>query len=68
VLALLRHPEGASGPQLIEATRWAPHAIRGFLADLTRKGITLIILERVRQVGPNQARRFYTVYRVEDRA
>ena len=36
VLALLLRPEGASGPQMIEATGWAPHTVRGFLAGLAK--------------------------------
>jgi hypothetical protein len=66
VLALLRRPEGASGPHLIEVTGWAPHTVRGFLAGLTRKGITVTVLERVRQVGPAKAgaKESYTVYRI----
>jgi hypothetical protein len=68
VLALLRRPEGASGPQLTEATGWAPHTVRGFLAGLARKGITIEVLERVRQIGPNQAGATgsFTVYRIVD--
>ncbi len=68
VLALLRRPEGASGPALIEATGWAPHTVRGFLAGLARKGIALTVLERVRQVGPNQAgaRGSYSIYRIAE--
>src|SRR3954453_3738810 len=50
VLALLRRPEGASGLQMIEATGWAPHTVRGFLAGLAKKGITVSVLDRVRQV------------------
>ncbi len=66
VLALLRRPEGASGPQLIEATGWAPHTVRGFLAGLARKGVEVRVLERVRQVGPNKAgaKGGYSVYRI----
>jgi hypothetical protein len=66
VLALLRRPEGASGPQMIEATGWAPHTVRGFLAGLAKKGITVTVLDRVRQVGPGKegAKGSYTVYRV----
>jgi hypothetical protein len=66
VLAMLRRPEGASGPQLAEATGWAPHTVRGFLAGLGKKGIAGAVLERVRQIGPNKegAKGSYTVYRV----
>lgn len=68
VLALLRRPEGASGPQLQEATGWAPHTVRGFLAGLGQKGVQVTVLERVRQVGPGRegTKGSYTVYRVAD--
>ena len=34
---------------------WAPHAVRGVPAGLSKKGMTIEMLERVRQVGPNKA-------------
>lgn len=57
VLALLRRDE---------ATGWAPHTIRGFLACLKHKGITVETLDRVRQVAAKQqgAKGSYSVYRV----
>ena len=66
MLALLRRPEGATGPDIIAATGWAPHTVRGFLAGLARKGVEVRVLERVRQVGPNKAgaKGSYSVYRV----
>jgi hypothetical protein len=66
VLAMLRRAEGASGPAIVEATGWAPHTVRGFFAGLARKGITVEVLERVRQVGPNKtgAKGSYSVYHV----
>ena len=67
VLALLRRPEGATVAQVVEATGWAPHTVRGFFAGLrTRHGIEVTVLERVRQVGPNKtgARGSYSVYGV----
>ncbi len=68
VLALLRRPEGVSGPAMAEATGWASHTVRGFLAGLAKKGITVTVLERVRQVGPGKegAKGSYTVYRVAE--
>ena len=68
VLALLRRPEGVSGPAMAEATGWASHTVRGFLAGLAKKGITVTVLERVRQVGPGKegAKGSYTVYRVTE--
>ena len=66
VLALLRRTEGASGPQIAEATGWASHTVRGFLAGLKKKGFKVETLERVRMVGPSKegAKGSYTVYRV----
>jgi biotin operon repressor len=68
VLALLRRPEGASGPQLAEATGWAPHTVRGFLSGLQKKGMEVTVLERVRQVGPNKegAKGSYSIYRIAE--
>jgi hypothetical protein len=65
VLALLRRDEGATIAQIIDATGWQSHTVRGFLAGLKRKGITVAVLERVRQVGPNKegAKGSYSVYR-----
>jgi hypothetical protein len=49
-----------------EAPGWQSHTVRGFLAGLKRKGITVEVLERIRQVGPNKdgAKGSYSVYRV----
>ena len=68
VLAMLRRNEGASGPQIAETMGWASHSVRGFLAALTRKGVIVEVLERVRQVGPSKAgaKCSYTGYRVAD--
>ena len=68
VLALLRRPEGASGPAIAAATGWAPHTVRGFLAGLQRKGLAVTVLERVRQVGPNKAgaKGSYSIYRIAE--
>jgi hypothetical protein len=66
VLALLRRPEGASGPDIAAATGWAPHTVRGFLAGLEKRGVAVLVHERVRQVGPGKegAKGSFTVYRV----
>jgi Protein of unknown function (DUF3489) len=53
VINMLARDEGASGPQIAEAMGWAPHTVRGFLAGLAKKGIKVEVLERVRQVGPD---------------
>ena len=66
VLAMLRRADGASGPQIAEATGWNSNTVRGFLAGLKKKGFTIETLERVRMVGPNKdgAKGSFTVYRV----
>ena len=70
VVSMLSRDEGASGPQIAHAMGWAPHTVRGFLAGLAKKGITVDVLDRVRQVGPNKtgAKGSYTVYRITGRA
>ena len=66
VLAMLRRADGASGPQIAEATGWNSNTVRGFLAGLKKKGIRVETLERVRMVGPNKegAKGSFTVYRL----
>ena len=66
VLAMLRRAEGATVAQIAEATGWASHTVRGFLAGLKKKGIQVATLERVRMVGPNKegARGSFTIYHV----
>jgi hypothetical protein len=66
VLTLLRRAEGATIAQIIEATGWQQHTVRGFLAGLKKKGIKVETLERVRMVGPNKegAKGSYSVYAI----
>jgi hypothetical protein len=66
VLTLLRRSEGATIAQVIVATGWAQHTVRGFLAGLKKKGHAVEVLERVRQVGPGAqgAKGSYSVYRI----
>jgi hypothetical protein len=68
VLALLRRDEGTTIADIIDATGWLPHTVRGFLAGLKRKGMTVEVLERVRQVGPNKqgAKGSYSIYRIAE--
>jgi hypothetical protein len=70
VLALLRRAEGATIVQIIEATGWQQHTVRGFLAGLKKKGIQVEALERIRLVGPNKqgSKGSYSIYRIAEGA
>jgi hypothetical protein len=66
VLTLLRREVGATIAQVIEAAGWAQHTVRGFLAGLKKKGHSVEVLDRVRQVGPGAqgAKGSYSIFRV----
>jgi hypothetical protein len=70
VLTLLRREDGATIAQVMEATGWAQHTVRGFFAGLKKKGHTVEVLERVKQVsaGKQGAKGSYSVYRVTSSA
>ena len=38
VIALMRRPKGATLGAIMEATKWQPHTVRGFISILGRKG------------------------------
>ena len=69
MLALLRRQEGATIAQVMEATGWQQHTVRGFFAGLKkRQAIEVIVLERLRQVGPDKtgAKGSYSIYRIAE--
>ena len=41
VIALLKRPGGATLDNLVKATGWQPHSVRGFLAGTVRKKLKL---------------------------
>ncbi len=66
---MLRQPEGASVAQIMQATGWQAHTVRGFFAGLKkRQGLAIEAAERVRRVGPGKegAKGSYTVYRLAE--
>lgn len=48
VITLLRRATGATVKELIRATGWQPHSVRGFLSGVVRKklGLNLTTMER----------------------
>ena len=44
VIAMLRRPEGATIRQIVEATGWQPHTVRGTLAGALKKKLGLTIV------------------------
>ena len=57
VLALLKRKNGATMQQIMAATEWQPHTVRGFLAGTLRKKLGLVVTS-TKQEG---ASRVYTV-------
>ena len=43
ILALLKRPGGATAKELIKATSWQPHSLRGFLSGTIRKKMGLTV-------------------------
>lgn len=58
VLDLLRRPEGATIAQMVKATGWQPHTVRGALAGALKKRLGL----EIKSGKPEGGER---VYRVE---
>ena len=43
VIEMLRRPEGATIAEIVEATEWASHSVRGFMAGALKKKLGLTI-------------------------
>jgi hypothetical protein len=44
ILELLKRPGGATGKELMKATGWQPHSVRGFLSGTIRKKMGLDVI------------------------
>ena len=59
VLSLLRQASGASLDELMKATKWQAHSVRGFLSGAVRKRKGLTVLSECDGAGPRR-------YRIEE--
>lgn len=55
VLELLRRPEGATIAQMVKATGWQPHTVRGALAGALKKRLGL----EIKSEKPEDGERVY---------
>jgi hypothetical protein len=51
ILDLLKRPGGATSKELMKATGWLPHSVRGFLSGTVRKKMGLIVTSTKAQEG-----------------
>ena len=59
IIAMLKRPEGATVPEIVEATKWQSHTVRGSISGALKKKLSLpITVEKVECRG--------TVYRIVD--
>jgi hypothetical protein len=56
ILALLRRTGGASLDELMKASHWQPHSVRGFLSGAVRKRMGLTLVSAVSDQGPRRYR------------
>jgi hypothetical protein len=59
VIAMLRAPAGATIDEMMRATGWRQHSVRGFLAGVVRKKLGLDLISKPSESG--------RVYRINDR-
>ena len=56
VIAMLRRPEGASIPEIVEVTGWAPHSVRGFMSGALKKRLHIEVTSQKRN---GEERRYF---------
>ena len=59
LIALLKRPEGATLPQMVEATQWQVHTLRGAMAGALKKKLGLEITSE-KQTGTDRVYRITT--------
>jgi hypothetical protein len=57
IIAMLKRPEGATISQIVEATGWQPHTVRGTFAGAFKKKLGLMIVSE----KASQANRVYRI-------
>jgi hypothetical protein len=56
VLTLLRRQDGASIDEIVAATDWQPHSVRGFLSGAVKKRLGIDVIS---EKGSDGVRRYY---------
>ena len=56
VLAMLRRQSGASIAEIVDATGWQPHSVRGFLTAAVKKRLGISVIS---EKGEDGVRRYY---------
>lgn len=56
ILAMLRGPEGATLSQIMEATGWQPHTVRGFISGVIGKQLRLKVESTRTETGERRYR------------
>jgi len=56
VLALLRRQDGASIDEIVAATDWQPHSVRGFLSGAVKKRLGIDVIS---EKGEDGVRRYH---------
>ena len=56
VLTMLRRPNGASITEIIEATDWQPHSVRGFMSGALKKRLSIDVIS---EKGEDGVRRYF---------
>lgn len=52
LIAMLKRPEGATIEQVVKATGWQPHTVRGAIAGALKKKLGLTITSEKAEDGP----------------